>query len=369
MHVAFIIPDLKGGGAQKMMINLANQFASQGHRVDLVLFQRDGLYANHISKEVYIHDLKKSRSALAVFPLRNYIRLHKPDIVMSALFHVNLITILSSLLAKVEKTKIIISERNNLSLRLSEMSLVKEFFFKTLVKILYPFANKIIGISDGVCEDLRNILKPDDKNFVKTIYNPVVTGDFERLIQHNLPSLYPKDTPLRLIASGRFVKQKDYPTMMKALAYYKEHYGDFHLVILGDGPLKNDVIKLARSLNINQHISLIGFVDNPLACLKQADIFILSSAWEGFCNVIVEALYCGLKIVSTDCPSGPAEILEKGKYGRLVPVGEPELLAKAIHIAAESEINPDLQRRRAMDFTAGEITKKFKRVFHGVLND
>lgn len=369
MHVAFIIPDLKGGGAQKMMINLANEFAAQGHRVDLVLFNQEGIYANHINKEVFIRDFKKSRSALSIFPLRDYIRMHKPDVVMSALFHVNLVTVLASLLAKVNKTKVVLSERNHLTLRLSEMNFVQSYFMKTLVKILYPFADKVIGISDGVCDDLRKMLKPEDPKFVQTLYNPVVTEDFERLVEHNMPSLYPKETTLRLIASGRFVKQKDYPTMIKALAIYKEKYGDFHLVILGEGPLKNDTIKLAQQLGINKNISLIGFVDNPLACLKQADVFILSSAWEGFCNVIVEALYCGLKVVSTDCPSGPAEILEKGKHGKLVPVSDPEALAKALHEAVNEEIDPSTQSARAMDFTVHAIGKKLKRIFQGVIKE
>ena len=368
MHVAFIIPDLKGGGAQKMMINLANEFAAQGHRVDLVLFNQDGIYANHINKDVFIRDFKKSRSALAIFPLRDYIRMHKPDIVMSALFHVNLVTVLSSLLAKTEKTKVILSERNHLSLRLSEMSIIKRSIIKSLVKILYPFADKIIGISDGVCNDIRNIIRTDKQKFVETVYNPVVAEDFERLVSHDLPSLYPKATTLRLITSGRFVQQKDYPTMMQALAHYKENYGEFHLVILGEGPLKNETIKLAKQLGIDKNISLIGFVDNPLACLKQADIFILSSAWEGFCNVIVEALYCGLKVVSTDCPSGPAEILENGKYGKLAPVGDYKALSEALHASVSDEVDVSVQSTRAMDFTAHAIGKKFKKIFQGVIN-
>ena len=156
--------------------------------------------------------------------------------------------------------------------------------------------------------------------------------------------------------------------MMKALAHYKENYGDFHLVILGEGPLKNDVIKLATKLGINDNISLIGFVDNPLACLKQADIFVLSSAWEGFCNVIVEALYCGLKVVSTDCPSGPAEILKNGKYGNLVPVGDYVAFSKALHEAASKEADMVTQSTRAMDFTAHAIGKKFKKTFQDVIN-
>ena len=105
MHIAFIIPDLRGGGAQKMMINLANEFAAQGHRVDLVLFNKEGIYGHHISKDVFIRDFDKRRSVLAIFKLRDYIRLHKPDIAMSALFHVNLVTVLAGLLAKTTKNK------------------------------------------------------------------------------------------------------------------------------------------------------------------------------------------------------------------------------------------------------------------------
>lgn len=367
MHIAFVLPDLKGGGAQKMIINLANEFAAQGNHVDLVLFNQDGIYKNRIHDKVHIRDFKKHRSLLAAGPLSRYIHTYKPDVMVSALFHVNLVTIIARAMSKHKKSKVIVTERNHLSLRLSDMSFVQALFFKLMVRFLYPMADKVVGISDGVCDDLRKIIKPEDKKFVETIYNPVVTEDFDRLITHDLPSIFPKDTSLKLITSGRLVKQKDYPTLLKALSLYKQENEAAHLVVLGEGPLKQEIVDLSKKLGVNDNVSFLGFVDNPLACMKQADAFVMSSAWEGFCNVIVEALYCGLPVVSTDCPSGPSEILEKGKYGQLVDVGDAEGFSKAL--GNISNDNKQERQDRSMDFTVNHIAKKFKKVFRDVLKD
>lgn len=367
MHIAFILPDLKGGGAQKMIINLANEFAAQGNHVDLVLFNQDGIYKNRIHDNVHIRDFKKNRSLLAIGPLSRYITTYKPEVVVSALFHVNLVTIIARMLSKYKKTKVVVTERNHLSLRLSEMSFIKAFFIKLMVKYLYPKADKVVGISDGVCKDLRQIIEPVNDKFVQTIYNPVVTEDFDRLITHDLPAIFPKNDCLKLIASGRLVKQKDYPTLLRALSLYKFEHGNVHLVILGEGPLKQDMITLSEELGVNDNISFLGFVDNPLACMKQADVFVLSSAWEGFCNVIVEALYCGLPIVSTNCPSGPSEILENGKYGKLVFVGDVKAFSEAVYEVSNDNIDAVTQNSRSLDFTVSNIAKKFKKTFKEVL--
>ncbi|HPF79072.1 MAG TPA: glycosyltransferase [Alphaproteobacteria bacterium] len=368
MHIALVIPDLKGGGAQKMMINLANEFTLRGHKVDLLLLNHEGIYRGIINQSVNVIDFNKTRSLFAIPALAKYLKTKKPDIFLSALFHVNLVSILARILAGTKKTKIIISERNNLSLRLSEMNIAKRFLLKTMVKIFYPFADQIVGISNGVCDDLRKILKPEKVSFIQTIYNPVVTPDFEEKIKAETASPYPNNAGVKLVASGRLVLQKDYPTLIRALAIYREKYGAAHLVILGQGVLQDELETLSKSLNIKDNISFMGFVDNPLSVMKHADIFVVSSAWEGFCNVIVEGLYAGLKVVATDCPSGPAEILQNGKYGELVEIGNVEKFAEAIHTVSQKNISAEDQKKRAMDFTVEKKTEEFTELFKKVLS-
>lgn len=367
MHIAFVIPDLKGGGAQKMMINLANELATRGDRVDLILFNQSGIYKDLISPQVNIVDFNKPRSLSALLSLVFYIKKSHPDIMMSALFHVNLITLLAKIFSLSKKTKIIISERNNLTLRLSEMTILKRLSLKILIKILYPFANKIVGISEGVCNDLKNIIASDTSK-IMTIHNPVVTPDFEEKIQQKVENIFPDNCGLKLITSGRLVMQKDYPTLLRALSHYNKKYGAAHLVIMGEGALKEDMVRMSKRLNINNNIMFLGFVDNPLAYMKQADIFVISSAWEGFCNVIVEALYAGLKVVSTNCPSGPAEILQDGKYGGLVEVGDCNAFAQKINDIDQKEISKETQKKRALDFTVEKKADEFKNLFKDVLN-
>lgn len=367
MHIAFVLPDLRGGGAQKMIINLANEFSIRGHQVDLVLFNQSGIYRNHIVSQINVIDFVKKRSLWSVLSLSSYIRKQKPDILVSALFHVNLVVLIAKIFYFSNKIKVIISERNNLSFRLSEMSFVKASILRFLVKIFYPLSDKIIGISEGVCDDLVNII--GDGYDIQTIYNPVITKDFEEKIKREIDSPFPDNCGVKLIISGRLVLQKDYPTLFRALSLYCKKYGLAHLAILGDGALNQELIDLSKQLKIKDNITFLGFVDNPLAYMKYADIFVISSAWEGFCNVIVEALYAGLKIVSTNCPSGPAEILENGKYGELVEVGDAEQFAEKINIVAQKNISQEEQKKRSLDFTVEKKADEFEIIFKELLKN
>ena len=363
MHIAFIIPDLKGGGAQKMMINLANEFSTRGHQVDLVLVNQSGIYKDDINPSVRIIDFKKPRVFQSIPALVHYIQDEVPDVMISALFHMNLAAIIARIWARSPKVRLVISERNHLSRRLSEMSGINQKFLRFMVKLFYPKADKIIGISNGVCDDLKNLIQVQDTEKIQTIYNPVVTDQFESLLSENVFAVFPENSGLKLITSGRLVAQKDYPTLFQAVALYKQKYGPVHLAILGEGILKSELEALAQRLDLVENISFLGFVDNSLAYMKQADMFVMSSAWEGFCNVIVEALYCGLKIVSTNCPSGPAEILDNGKYGTLVPVGDSEALKEAIYAVKDQNVQPDHQKQRALGFTVQHKADEFQKVF------
>jgi len=362
MKISFILPDVKGGGAQKMIINLANFYAQKGDNINLVLFKKEGPYQNLIDKKVNIINFNKSRSLFVINILRKYLKKEQKHTIISSMYYVNVICLFCNLLNS-KKHNMIITERNHFTHRIKAESILHQITFKTLIKKLYPTAHHIVGISNGVCHDLKGIL--GNIAPISTIYNPVISVDYKHKIAENNDNIYPKNIDIKLITSGRLVAQKDYPTLLKALSYYQKNYNNsFHLVILGDGHLKNKIKSTIDDMNLTNHISFLGFVENPLSYMKQADIFILSSAWEGFGNVLVEALYCGLKIISTNCPSGPAEILVDGKYGILTPVGDKTALAKAINESYKSKIFSQEQKNRALDFTVDNIANHFELIIN-----
>lgn len=355
MYIAFILSDLKGGGAQKMLINLANWFSAQGHQIDIVLFQKDGIYADLISDSVNIIDLNCKRSLFALLPLRDYIRMQKPNVIFSALYHVNVITTLSHQLTD-KTSKLILSERNNILENLNDKSPLLQMMWSHLIKWLYPKAEKIVCISNGVKSTLKQFMRTENNEQFITIYNPVITDHME---QGSSSLSFPATATTKLITSGRLVAQKDYPTLFKAYQLYLETDPNAHLIILGWGALENELKALSKDMGLNPNITFSGFVENPLSIMKQADIFVMTSAWEGFCNVIVEALHCSLNVVATDCVSGPAEILDNGNYGFLSKVGDYKHIAKNIEHAKNTPFDNSALKSRAKDFHVDAIGQKF----------
>jgi glycosyltransferase involved in cell wall biosynthesis len=202
---------------------------------------------------------------------------------------------------------------------------------------------------------------------VKVIYNPTVTPEIFRKatepVQH--PWFVDNRVPI-ILAAGRLHRQKDFPTLLRAFSLLRQNR-PCRLVILGDGKKRRRkaLRQLAKQLGIEKDVSLPGFVENPFAYMARANLFVLSSAWEGFGNVIVEALACGCPVVSTDCRSGPREILDNGRYGRLVPVGDPEALARAMLEALDDPDNPcdrETRIQRAMEFSVDKIVDEYLKV-------
>ncbi len=366
MKLAFFIPDLAGGGAQRMIVNMANEFASRGHEVDLVLVKNQGEYQNLLSKEVNIVDLDKPRALFALPALAAYLRENQPDALLSALFYVNVIAVLAKFLAPKAKTKIIISERNHLSVKAQYGESWPDRAAPWIVRLIYPFADAVVGISQGVMQDIQKNanIRP---NRISWIHNPVVTkGLLENLKETSKDEWFEQAKSQIIVMSGRLVHQKDYVTAV--CAYEKiVQKRDIRLLILGEGALRGELEALAEQLGVEDKIHFTGFVENPLSYMKHADLFVLSSIHEGFGNVVVEALLCGLPVVSTDCPSGPAEILQDGEFGTLVPVCDPQALSDAIISALDKECDPEKQKARAMDFTVENICSQYEGLFNKVI--
>jgi len=195
------------------------------------------------------------------------------------------------------------------------------------------------------------------------IYNPVVTPSLKSLatapVDH--PWIGTNQPPL-VLAVGRLTAQKDYPTLLRAFAKVRSRR-NCRLIILGEGELRDSLEALTSQLGIADSVQLPGFADNPFAWMSKASLFVLSSAWEGLPNVLIQAMACGTPVVSTDCPSGPAEILENGKWGRLVPVGDEVALAEAMDRALEDKVFPDVAVRATYFSLDSALNEYYSAIF------
>ena len=366
MRIAFFLPTLGGGGAERMQIHLANALAARGHGVCMVVGKAAGPVRESLSPAVQLVDLAKGRSLSALLPLARYLRRQKPQVLISALSHGNFVALLARRLAPFSRTKVIVTERNALGARLHDAGRGWRLAFPLLLRLLYPLADRVVGVSRGVSAEVRAFAGLGH-DAVTTINNPTVTADLAKQagMAPERKDLLALDRPI-VATAGRLGPQKDQACLLRAFARSAPRH-DAVLVILGEGPLRGELEGLAERLGISERVFFLGFVANPLPFLKRCKLFVLSSRYEGFGNVLVEALYCGLPIVSTDCPHGPAEILDGGRYGTLVPVGDDAALAEAMTAALTRRHDREAQHRRALDFSAEAVADRYEALFREIL--
>jgi glycosyltransferase involved in cell wall biosynthesis len=325
---AIFLPSLSGGGAERAMLNLAHGIAGCGHAVDLVLAQARGPYLSQVHESVRIVDLKASRVLMSLPVLVSYLRREQPEALISALNYANVVALWARRLAGIPG-KVLVNEQNTLSRSVRNSARRRQRMVMPLVKRFYPWADYVIGNSQGVVDDLSQMTGLPRQR-IKLLYNPVVTPEVREKARAalNVPWFEAGQPPV-VLAVGRLTKQKDFPTLMRAFAQVRQAR-PARLLILGEGPDRPALEALANQLGLGDDVALPGFVENPYAYMSRASLYVLSSRWEGLPTVLIEALYCGPPIVATDCPSGPREILAGGRHGSLVPVGDVTALTQAI---------------------------------------
>ena len=324
------------------MANLANGFAQQGLKVDLVLIQAEGNFLKSLHPSIRVIDLGVESVAIAGFlkfptslqstgsllKLVKYLKRYRPPVLLAATHYINEVAILAKILARVP-TRVIVSEHTHLSKEAQRAEQVSAKLAPWAARLVYPWADGIVAVSEGVATDLSRLtgIRP---NKIKVIYNPVIFPHLYQQAQLEVPHPWflQKDIPI-VLGAGRFVRQKDFPTLIRAFAQVLQRC-PARLVLLGDGRDRIALENLIDELGIAESVWMPGFMENPYPYLKRADVFVLSSAWEGLPTVLIEAIALGTPVVSTNCPSGPAEILNNGKYGTLVPVQDPKAIAQGI---------------------------------------
>jgi glycosyltransferase involved in cell wall biosynthesis len=320
----FLSQDRNADGAERVLVMIANALAERGYPVELVLLKARPL---QVSRKVKLVDLNSSRMWSSLPKLVTYLWRTRPQVLLSVIVHANVVALLARELARVP-TKCIIVVENNIAkaTREAPSRLVRAAF--ALSRKLYPRADGIVAMSQGLADEVAQFAKlPSER--VTAIYNPVLTPEFQEKVQEPVDHPWFGSGCPVILGVGRLTKQKDFATLIRAFKRVLERR-PAKLVILGRGRGKRELEALAEELGVKSEVDLPGYLENPYAFMARASVFVLSSAWEGFGNVVAEALVAGTPVVSTDCESGPAEILAHGKYGHLVPVGDPDTMADAI---------------------------------------
>lgn len=357
--IAILLRDLSGGGAERVMLNLAEGFTKIRLNVDLILVESVGEYVSQIPSEINLVSLKETRLLSSLPKLINYLKSSKPKVLISALEDTNIVSLITSKIAG-GSIKTIVTVHNNLSSESKNSHQLKRRLTPKLVRLFYPLANHIVAVSQGVANDLVRIgLAPDR---ISAIYNPIVTSDLYKKANEHLshPWFQPGQPPV-ILGAGRLTRQKDFPTLIHAFSKYRQDHMS-RLVILGEGEERHSLEELARDLKVDDDISFVGFVENPYTYMAKSSVVVLSSAWEGFGNVLVEAMAVGTPVISTDCPSGPSEILDYGKYGQMVPVSDVEQLVLAICETLKQPISSEVLRKRATDFSLERALEQYGRL-------
>lgn len=326
-RLAIFLPGLYDGGAERTLLNLAEGIAAKGFPVDLVLARAEGPYMAEVPRSVRVIDLKAARVLMCLPALVRYLRSERP-IALLATLYANIVAVWARRITGIPQC-VVLNEQNTLSSVSNGESDLRWKLYPELAKWFYPWADGITAVSKGVARDLTLTAKLPSSH-IQVIYNPVVTPGLwkksESFLEH--PWFKPGEPPV-VLGIGRLTTQKAFSVLIEAFAQVRSSQ-PARLLILGEGEERPMLEALIRKLGMEQDVSLPGFVSNPYPYMAHAALFVLSSRWEGLPTVLIEAIFLRTPVIATDCPSGPGEILANGRYGQLVPVDNPNALARAI---------------------------------------
>ncbi len=358
--ICFFNYDLGFGGTEKVIVSLANYFSLLGRKVTILTLSDRNDFAAFLQPEIKIVSLKVDKIKLALPKLIHFIMKNKFDNFFSNVWPLTSVSFIVRIFSP--KTKLLFVEHCNISMQFQNRSYLFKLFQKISISLFYKFAHHVIAVSIGVKEDLMGMNVKKDK--IQVIYNPVIT---KSLKEENISNLaiknWTKSKHNKLIAVGEFKAQKNFLNLVEAIYFAKSSLNlDLSLLILGDGEQMPYISSQIKKMDLEENIFLAGWVNDPLPYYNLADLFVLSSDYEGFGVVIVEAMSCGLNIVSTDCKSGPSEILMNGDLGTLCRVNDPESLANSIMHALKHPHDQDTLVRRSEDFSEKKIGKLYEEI-------
>ncbi len=358
-RLAFLLPDLRGGGAERVALTITREFVALGYEVDLVLVRAEGELLGLLPPEVKVVDLGARRLVGALPPLIRYLRRRRPHAVQVRMWPLTVIGIIAGVLAR-SKTRVVVSDHVALSEQYGHLPRIFRLLRRT-VRIFYPLADVRLLVSEGAADDLAQISGIRRDKF-EVVYNPTPAMDHIE-IPPEVEALW-GGGGARLISAGALKQQKNHALLIRAFARLRRRR-EAKLMILGQGALLPELQALARAEGVFDEVIFAGFKPDPWPYMASADLFVLSSDYEGFGNVLVEALRLGVDAVSTDCRSGPAEILGHGRFGGLAPCGDADALALAMEIALDHPIAPTLLKARAEEISGRGAIRRYLELMLG----
>lgn len=354
--ICFILPSLGGGGAEKVAYNLLNNMSLKNYELYLILTKEDGEYLKNLKKEINIKVLNYKRSRYSILELYKEIKKLKPEIVIIFSFEISMLV--GVLIRPLFKNIKFINRQLNL---ISKIRF--NFLRKLFLRIAYGNFDKIITQSKDMTKDLLENISTDKKKIIE-INNPVNINEIIELSNKNNQIEFKPDNK-NLLCVGRLSKQKGFDKTIKIMRFFKET--NVKLYILGEGTERKNLEKLIENYSLKNTVFLLGRKENPYIYMKNADLFILSSRYEGFPNVLLEAGACGLYSICDDSPGGINEIIEENTNGNIVDFNNEKLVEKFIIEKLDKIKDKKLTEKSILDrYSMNIIIKKYEKLLEGI---
>lgn len=357
------LPQLKVGGAEISMLRLAQGLQARGVAVTMATHRIDAA-ARALAEGIELAALDADRTLAAPLRLAGLLRRRRPDVLVSALTHCNIVAALAARSAG-GGTRVVLTEHAPVA---SMRRLDRSRRYRATVALMpwaYRYGDAIVAVSDGVRDDIAAHLRPRDRARLHVIANPVLRPQWRELAAEPVAEdWFAPGAPPAIVSVGRLSEEKNFAGLIRAFARLRMPMR-VHLAIIGEGPQRPALQALIDELGLGQVVRLLGQRDNPYAYLRRARAFALASLFEGFGNVLIEAMACGAPVVSTDCPVGPREVLADGRYGELVPPGDIGALAHAIEGQLRGSDPQRLQaaHEHALQFTVERSAVRYLELF------
>lgn len=380
LHIALFMSDLGGGGTQRRFLALSQAFTAAGQRVDLVVASGAGDFRGRIPATArlvaldaaappLLHRRRGLRVATSTGRLARYLAAEAPDVLLASSNPANLVALTArarSAGGRARPLPVAISVNVDLEAAFRARRRLHGGLLRLLARRRYSEADAVIAISEGVAASISAVASVPRQRVV-TIPNPIDTAAIRLQASQSITHswLAPGAPPL-ILAVGKLKPQKDFETLLRAFARLRTAR-QANLMILGEGEQRRPLTALVGKLGLGACIAMPGFADNPYAWMARARLLVLSSRWEGFSNVLAEALAVGCPVASTDCPSGPAELLENGAFGPLVPVGDAEALAAAMCTCLDHPIGRERLMARAERFSVEQAAARYLAVLESIV--
>lgn len=361
--LSFFIPDLSIGGAERVTLTLVNEFTKRGHNVELLLSRFQGELTPQLDDRVQVTTLSPSHTSFlgvgAHLPaIANHLRSRRPAVLFPQLCHPSVVCLAVNKILKPE-TAVIPTQHSTFGSSANQTP--KDQLVDQLAPRLYLDADRIITVSEGVATSLVE-QTPVRRSDISVLHNPVDVTGIRTKARASVEHRWFRDKETEVIAfAGRIAPEKDLKTWLRAFAQVHERRPETRALIAGDGPSRQELLEFIEDLGIGKAVWMPGYVENPYRFMQRASAFMLSSQREGLPTVLIEALACGCPIVATDCRSGPREILEEGALGPLVPVGEPQTLARGLEQVLDDPVSEERLRARAEEFSPEVVLGKYER--------